>query len=284
MAERYPKDKNGSPLPTTEPKSKRQPDLLSKFYQAKEDRQEFMTDKHVQTMAVSMAFAGSETTAITLSAVFYYLLKSPGTMVKLQEELDTAAKNGLFTDYENGVVTWSEAQKLPYLDAVVKESFRMHPAAGLPMERIVPAAGATIAGRVIPGGTIVGCSAWVMHRRPDIFGDYVDVFRPERWLADERRDASAEKERIKVMNANMLQFGMGSRTCIGKNISLLEVYKCVPSVLRRFDVSLEDPDREWRLENCWFVKQLDFRTRFAPRHLVLPQAGDEVVSEKQRDS
>jgi cytochrome P450 len=38
------------------------------------------------------------------------------------------------------------------------------------------------------------------------------------------------------MNGTMFQFGMGSRTCIGKNISLLEIYKLVPSMLRRFEV------------------------------------------------
>ena len=39
------------------------------------------------------------------------------------------------------------------------------------------------------------------------------------------------------MDGNMFQFGAGSRTCIGKNISLLEVYKLVPSFLRRFEVT-----------------------------------------------
>lgn len=39
------------------------------------------------------------------------------------------------------------------------------------------------------------------------------------------------------MNGTMFQFGAGSRTCIGKNISLMEIYKLVPSFLRRFDVS-----------------------------------------------
>ena len=63
----------------------------------------------------------------------------------------------------------------------------------------------------------------------------------------------------------MFQFGMGSRTCIGKNISLLEMYKCIPSVLRKFEVGLAEPEREWRLHNAWFVKQFDFRVRFRVR-------------------
>lgn len=238
MAERYPREKDGTILPSTEPEvSTKQPDLLSKFIQAKEARPEFMNDKIVTTLAVSMAFAGSETTAITLSAVFYYLLKTPAAMQKLREELDEHAKSGFFSD-SSGLVTWAESQKLPYLDACIKEAFRMHPAAGLPLERIVPPQGAEIAGHRIAGGTIVGCSAWVIHRRPEIFGEDVDVYNPERWLVDESKDKEAEEKRIKEMNGTLFQFGMGARTCIGKNISLLEVYKLVPSVLRRFEVSI----------------------------------------------
>lgn len=204
--------------------------------QAKTDRPEFMTDSLVMTMAVSMAFAGSETTAISLSAVFYYLLKNPGCLKKLYEELDGKAREGAFGDNEKGVVTWSESQALPYMDACIKEAFRLHPAPGLPLERIVPPQGAEIAGHFIKGGTIVGCSAWVIHRDTAIFGDDVEVFRPERWLVDDGKGREAEEKRIKEMSGVMLQFGMGARTCIGKNISLLEIYKVVPSLLRRFEV------------------------------------------------
>jgi hypothetical protein len=230
MAERYPKDPT-SILPTTSSTS--QPDLLSKFMQAKLDRPEFMTDSLVMTMAVSMAFAGSETTAISLSSVFYFLLKNPRALERLYEELDSKGREGYFSDNENGVVTWAESQGLPYLDACIKESFRLHPAPGLPIERIVPAQGAEIAGRFVLGGTIVGCNAWVIHRRPEVFGEDVDVFRPERWLVGEGREREGE---VKKMEATLLHFGMGARTCIGKNISLLEVYKLVPTVLRRFEV------------------------------------------------
>jgi cytochrome P450 len=238
MAERFPKTDSKSVLPTNmdEIKPASQPDLLSKFIQAKTDRPEFMTDSLVVTMAVSMAFAGSETTAISLSSVFYYLLKNPRCMEVLMKELDDRAREGYFKDGEHGLVTWTESQGLPYLDACIKESFRLHPAPGLPLERVVPAQGAEIAGEFVKGGTIVGCSAWVIHRRTEIFGDDVEDFRPERWLFDENKDKESEEKRIKEMSGIMLQFGMGARTCIGKNISLLEIYKLVPTVLRRFEV------------------------------------------------
>ena len=238
MAERYPKKGLTSVLPTNidEIKPASQPDLLSKFIQAKADRPEFMTDSLVMTMAVSMAFAGSETTAISLSSVFYYLLKNPKCMEVLIKELDDRGREGYFKDEKHGLVTWTESQGLPYLDACIKEAFRLHPAPGLPIERVVPAGGAEIAGKFIKGGTIVGCNPWVIHRRREVFGEDVDVFRPERWIADDRKGKESEQRRIKEMSGTMLHFGMGARTCIGKNISLLEIYKLVPTVLRRFEV------------------------------------------------
>lgn len=238
MAERMPELSNGELKPVAGAKSL---DLLSKFMAAHQSHPEFMSETLVQTMAVSMAFAGSETTAISLSAVFYFLLKNPKTLARLQSELDQAGREGAFADIETGLVTWHESQRLTYLDACIKEAFRLHPAAGLPLERVVPEGGAEIAGHFVQGGTIVGCSAWLIHMNKGIFGEDAELYRPERWLYDEELCKTeigkrGEEARVKEMNGTMFQFGMGSRTCIGKNISLLEIYKLVPSMLRRFEV------------------------------------------------
>lgn len=238
MAERMPELSNGELKPVAGAKSL---DLLSKFMAAQQSHPEFMSETLVQTMAVSMAFAGSETTAISLSAVFYFLLKNPKTLARLQGELDQAGREGAFADTETGLVTWHESQRLTYLDACIKEAFRLHPAAGLPLERVVPEGGAEIAGHFVQGGTIVGCSAWLIHMNKGIFGEDAELYRPERWLYDEKLCKTeigkrGEEARVKEMNGTMFQFGMGSRTCIGKNISLLEIYKLVPSMLRRFEV------------------------------------------------
>ncbi|KAK0355057.1 hypothetical protein LTR91_013582 [Friedmanniomyces endolithicus] len=238
-------------------------DLLMKFTQAQHDHPEFMTDRQVLSSCTSMIFAGSETTAISLSSIFYHLVKHPKVYQKLVEELDMAALNGTITERDHGKVSWAESQKLPYLDAVIQESFRMHPAAGLILERVVPPQGIEILGEHIPGGTIVGCNAWVLHRRAEIFGNDIDTFRPERWL-------EAKPDRLKEMKATMFQFGAGARTCIGKNISLLEIYKLVPTFLRNFEVALEDSGREWTTHNAWFVRQLNFNTVFKRR--TLPHA------------
>ena len=175
-------------------------DLLSKFVNAQHENPEFMTDMQVLGSTTSMVFAGSETTAISLSAIFYYLLKHPEKYRKLMAELDNAGKDGTIAPRENLGVSWAESQKLPYLDACIQEAFRLHPAAGLCLERVVPPRGIEICGAHIPGGTIVGCNAWVLHRRQEVFGNDVDTYRPERWL-------EAKPEQLKDMKGTMFQFG-----------------------------------------------------------------------------
>ncbi|THW98423.1 benzoate 4-monooxygenase cytochrome-like protein P450 [Aureobasidium pullulans] len=231
-------------------------DLLTKFNQAQHDHPEFMTDAQVLAASTSMVFAGSETTAISLSSVFYHLVRHPKVYAKLMQELDDAAETGAIQQRDNNKVSWAESQKLPYLDAVIQESFRMHPAAGLILERITPKQGIEICGEHIPGGVIVGCNSWVLHRRPEVFGVDVDTFRPERWI-------EADSLKLKEMKATMFQFGAGARTCIGKNISLLEIYKLVPTFLRTFEIEMACDD--WKTRNAWFVRQSEFYTNFKLR-------------------
>jgi len=48
---------------------------------------------------------------------------------------------------------------------------------------------------------------------------------------------------------------MGSRTCIGKNISVLEMSKLIPQLIRNLDISLEKLEEIWDTKNRWLVKQ-----------------------------
>lgn len=217
-------------------------DLLTMFCRAQRADPAFFDDGRLLTMTTSIALAGSDTTAASLAAVFYHLLKNPRCYTRLVDEIDSAVARGIVSTSGDGddIVTWAEAQQLPYLHACIQETFRMHPAIGLVLERLTPPQGIEIGGQFIPGGTVVGCNPWVIHFRRDVFGEDVEVFRPERWIAsqDAGQDAAAEQARIKEMTNTLFHFGGGSRTCLGKHIALLEMYKLVPSFLRRFDVSL----------------------------------------------
>jgi cytochrome P450 len=139
-------------------------------------------------------------------------MKSPASYSKLRTELDAAEKKGQFSDS----VTYAQARQLPYFQAVLSEALRMCPSVALCMPRYPPKGGATIAGEYFPEGVQVGCNAWVIHQDKGIFGEDADVFRPERWLESEAQNKEMEKY--------LITFGAGSRTCVGKNISLMVFY------------------------------------------------------------
>ncbi|RSL42791.1 hypothetical protein CEP54_015358 [Fusarium duplospermum] len=236
-------------------------DFLNRFKEARAKDPEFITEQLVLALTVANMFAGSDTTGITMRAVFYYLLRDSSKMDKLLDELARESKAGRFSR-EDGLAQWEEVRDLPYLSAVINEALHCHPAVGLTMERIVPPSGVKIAGHFLPGGTIAGCSAWVIHQDAEVFGSDAADFKPERW-----RDATPEQRRR--MSNCLFSFGAGARTCIGKNISLLELYKLVPTILRRFELELVDPETPWKLHNAWFVRQAGFNVRLKEREKII---------------
>ncbi|KAF4992377.1 hypothetical protein FDECE_13733 [Fusarium decemcellulare] len=189
--------------------------------------------------------AGSDTTAISLRAIIYFLLKNPHAYRCLQDEIDTSIAEGKVSD----PVTFGEASKMSYLQAVMKEAMRLHPAVQWSLPRYVPPMGLQIGPVDIPPGSEVGINPYVIHRNTSIFGDDAEVFRPERWLEDEAR--------ARDMDRYMVQFGTGSRVCLGKNISLMEMSKLIPELLRHFDLELVNPHVPWTVSNFWFAKQGD---------------------------
>ncbi|EPS38643.1 hypothetical protein H072_7610 [Dactylellina haptotyla CBS 200.50] len=220
-------------------------DFLSRFLAARQLYPEVVDDFRVLAYTNTNIVAGSDSTAITLRAIFYYLLRNPVTMQRLVQEIDAAAESGQVSP----MVTWPESQTLPYLDAVIKEAMRVHAAIGLPLER-VNTKPITLYGYEFPAGTTIGVNAWAMHRDQSVFGEDVDLWRPERWI-------HASEEQKKLMNRGLFTFGGGTRQCIGRNISLLEMYKVVPTLLLKFSFELADPNQDWSLFNSVFVHQKD---------------------------
>ena len=166
-------------------------------------------------------------------------------MEKVVQEIKTADNQGHLSQ----IITYKESTTvLPYFNAVLKEAMRIHPSVGLLMERHVPSEGVEVDGHFIPGGTIVGINPWVTNRDISIFPD-PDEFKPERWL-------EAPEAQLKQMdNVLELNFGGGSRKCIGRNISMIEMQKVLPQLFRLYQVELTYPDKEWDICNHWFVQQ-----------------------------
>ncbi|KAI1077749.1 cytochrome P450 [Whalleya microplaca] len=226
-------------------------DFLSKFVSKHTQDPDTFTTYHTMQGCGNNMIAGSDTTAISLSAILYYLLKNPRCFSKLREEVTQLEETGMHSQY----ITFKESQAMPYLQAVIKEALRLHPATGLPLERIVPSGGATISGRFFPENSIVGVNTWIEHRNTRIFGEDADEFRPERWL-------SGDTEKLAFMNRHWMPFGLGSRTCIGRHISHLEISKLIPRLIRDFEFEfsgdLAEKNAAWSTDNYWFVKPKNF--------------------------
>ncbi|KAL5003665.1 cytochrome P450 [Aspergillus recurvatus] len=187
-------------------------------------------------------FAGSETTALTLSGILYNILRNRAVYAKLTAEIDAAAVNHQLSTPH---ITYTEATRLPYLTACIKEGIRMHPITGVSFPRHVPSAGCTIGRYWIPGNTRIGVNPGVIHFDKSVFGEDADVFRPERWI-----EAGADAAN---MDRHIMQFGMGARTCLGKNISMCEIYKAIPQLLRSFTFELGS-DEEMKTTSYWLYK------------------------------
>jgi cytochrome P450 len=165
-----------------------------------------------------------------LKAVIYHILKSPSAKANLVKEL-RAASLSFPPSYQS-------LMGLPYLDACIKEGLRIHPVLGHIAERVVPASGLTLSdGTVLPPGTIVGINPWVLHFKEEIFGPNTGEFIPERWLRGEYENEDAYVARIKRMKDADMSFGNGNRTCLGRPLALIEIYKTIAFTFGKYEVS-----------------------------------------------
>ncbi|KAK2022788.1 cytochrome P450 [Colletotrichum zoysiae] len=177
----------------------------------------------IEDEALIQIFAGSDTTATVIRSVMLYLVATPRTDIK----------NALAKGSVSVPITLAQAQSMPYLQAVMWEGFRMRPAVTYGHYKAVPPGGDTIAGIWVPGGTAIGHSHYGMMRSKKIFGEDVDIFRPERYLDEPNRE--------EMQRTVELVFGTGRWMCVGKQVALMELNKIFWELLRQFDFQLAEP-------------------------------------------
>lgn len=206
-------------------------DMLSHFVEAQKAHPEIVDQDMLTGYIMTPLLAGSDTTALVMRSVFYYLLRNRQCLAKLLAESEAAGYSL--------PPSWKQTQQLPYLEAVVREAMRMNPVGAFNLNRLVPPQGMTLPdGRELPGGVIVGCPISLGGMDPDVVGEAVESFNPERWL--QAKDESEERfhQRLGAMNRVDLGWGGGTRKCLGKNIAMLEMCKFIPTVFLLFDVSV----------------------------------------------
>jgi cytochrome P450 len=157
------------------------------------------------------SIGGSDTTAITIRVIILYLMTTPRVLAKLRAEYTNAKVSSPITD--------AEAKNLPYLQAIIKEGLRIWPPLTGLQGKLVPPGGDVINGHFVPAGTKVGTAIFGIMRNKQIFGEDVDVFRPERWI-----EASPEKLKEREQTGELV-FGTGRFGCLGKRLAWIELNK-----------------------------------------------------------
>ncbi|CAH2057856.1 unnamed protein product [Thlaspi arvense] len=180
-----------------------------------------LDNNDIEHLLLDMFTAGTDTSSSTLEWAMAELLSSPKTMAKAQTEIDRVIG-------QNGTVQESDISELPYLQAVVKETFRLHPAAPLLVPRNAES-DAEVLGFLVPKDTQVLVNVWAIGRDPSVW-ENPTRFEPERFLGKETD--------VKGRDYELTPFGGGRRICPGLPLAVKTVSLMLASLLYSFDWKL----------------------------------------------
>lgn len=223
--------------------------FVERLLQTQKLNPDSLNDREINTHAMGNISAGGDTTSIALRAIIVNILKRPDVHSKFMAELDAADLNI--------PVSYEEANRLPYLNAVIRESMRLHPSVGLILARTVPKGGVVVNGVFIPEGVDIGINPYIVHRDKELFPD-PENFIPERWL-------TKDEDLLARMNRAYLTFGHGPHTCSGRHISLMEINKLIPMLFLRYSIKLVQPTVEPKVRNYWFMFWDEINVQITPR-------------------
>jgi cytochrome P450 len=191
-----------------------------------------LNDMELRDQLVTLLLAGHETTATALAWALYELGRHPELMRRTQAAADAGDADG---------DAW--------LDAVMKESLRLHPVIPMVVRTLMKPQ--SIGGIDIPRGATVGPSILITHRRPDNY-ELPEVFDPERFLGHN------------PPTNTWIPFGGGVRRCIGAGFSLMEGVAVLREVFKEVDVTTVGTD-EPQVRNITSVPRRGARIRVRPR-------------------
>ncbi|KAK7303758.1 hypothetical protein RJT34_14672 [Clitoria ternatea] len=175
--------------------------------------------------------AGTDTTTYGLERTMTELMHNPEVMSKAKKELEETIGKGK-------LVEESDVARLPYLQAVIKESLRLHPPAPFLLPRRAKV-DVEVCGYTIQQGTQVLINEWAIGRNQDIW-ENAHMFSPERFLGSDID--------VKGRNFKLTPFGSGRRICPGSPLVIRMLHLMLGSMINSFD---------WKLENDMCPKDMD---------------------------
>jgi cytochrome P450 len=193
-------------------------DLLTLLLMARDDDGNSMTDKQLRDEVITLLLAGHETTALHLSWSWYLLAQHPEAEGKLHAELESVLGGR--------VPCAGDIPKLVYTERVLREVLRLYPPAWRIFRKTQEEL--EVGGYVLPAGSNLVMSQWVMQRDPRWFVD-AERFDPERW---------SEERAAKLQRFAYFPFGGGPRVCIGAGFAMMEATLLLAAIAQRFRMRL----------------------------------------------
>ncbi|WP_155057858.1 cytochrome P450 [Streptomyces blattellae] len=193
-------------------------DMLSLLLRATdEDTGRPLTSYQICSEILTLAVAGTETTASVLSWILYELARAPEIDERLQAELtDVLGERP---------VTFDDLPRLPYLNRVIQEATRLHHTGWLVTRRTLEPL--RLGDWVIPAGTELAYCQHALHRDPALFPDPL-TFDPDRWLDTAQPPPTGA----------FLPFGAGKHKCIGDRFALTELGTAIATITREVRLEL----------------------------------------------
>ncbi|CAK7346696.1 unnamed protein product [Dovyalis caffra] len=169
-----------------------------------------------------MIFRGTDTTALLTEWIMAELVLNPEIQAKLRNELSIVG---------NRSVTEADVAKLPYLQAVIKETLRVHPPGPLLSWARLSTSNVHLSnGMVVPSKTTAMVNMWAITHDPRVWEDAL-VFKPERFLESQ---GGADVD-VRGGDLRLAPFGAGRRVCPGKNLGLVTVSLWVAKLVHHFE-------------------------------------------------
>ncbi|CAN1283070.1 Cytochrome P450 93B2 [Linum perenne] len=176
-----------------------------------------LTRDHFKALALDFFTAGTDSTATSLEWALSELINNPKVLQKAREEIDRVVG-------PTRLVEESDSPNLVYINAVIKEAFRLHPTSPMITRKCVQES--EIGGYRIPLNSTLFVNMWSIGRNPKYWDDPLE-FRPERFM-DNHVD-------IKGQHYELLPFGSGRRLCPGMALALQELPTTLAALIQCFD-------------------------------------------------
>ncbi|KAH7692444.1 Abieta-7,13-dien-18-ol hydroxylase protein [Dioscorea alata] len=198
-------------------------DILSRFLMASIEDPENMTDKYLRDIILNFLIAGKDTSANTLTWLFYMLCKHPFVQEKIAMEIKevTAMPEDQNIEEFAECLTDEVLDKMHYLHAALTETLRLYPAVPLDgksaeEDDVLPN------GMKVKKGDGISYMAYAMGRLTEIWGENAEEFMPERWLDNGKF--------LPQSSFKFVAFHAGPRICLGKEFAYRQM-KILAAVL-----------------------------------------------------